>query len=155
VGDVLVDTSRFQAKTRRVKMKMAQTAEKYILEGAQLIYKEMKKNLSGPGIPKRTSASGNQYPDYSKVPGYSTMALPVGRVTGTLARSAKLTRISTVECAIWQDPQIANYGKFVHDGTKYTRPRRYLYDAVQNNKAFIRNSLKKMLKNAIASEGQR
>jgi hypothetical protein len=153
VGDVLVDSSRFELKTRNVKRVFAAAAAKYLLEAAQKIHNGSAANLKGPGIPKSTSSGGRQYPDYSKIPGYDTSSMPIGRVTGTLARSLKLTPLSSISYAIWADPAIANYAKYVHSGTRYLKPRRFIYDVVNRERAGITSILNSELKKAIASEG--
>jgi hypothetical protein len=155
VADVLVDTSKFTFKTRRVKAVFAAAAAKELLLAAQKVYKGSAENLKGPGIPKSTSSGGRQYPDYSKIPGYDTSSMPIGRVTGTLARSLTLTPLSSISYAIWADPKIANYAKYVHSGTKHVKPRRFIYDVVNKERAGITSHLKKALKDAIASEGQK
>ncbi len=153
VGDVLVDTSRFTLKTRRVKAVFAAAASKALLEAAQKVYKGSAENLKGPGIPKSTSSSGRQYPDYSKILGYDRRYMPIARVIGTLARSLKLTPLSSISYAIWADPKIASYAKYVHEGTKYTYPRRFIYDVANRERAGIKSTLNKVLKGAIAKEG--
>jgi hypothetical protein len=155
VADALVDTSKFTFKTRRVKAVFAAAAAKELLLAAQKVYKGSAENLKGPGIPKSTSSGGRQYPDYSKILGYDRRYMPIGRVTGTLARSLKLTPLSSISYAIWADPKIASYAKYVHDGTKYTYPRRFIYDVVNKERAGISSHLNKVLKAAIASEGQK
>lgn len=127
-----VDASKFLLKLKYIKGQLQVTGAEQITGIAQMIFDKTKANLKGPGAGVRTSRGGLQYP---KTPPKHPLQLPVRRVTGTLARSLKMTPISNYEYIIWCDPQIAPYAKYVHSGTKYVKPRRFLGNVVKGNKA--------------------
>ncbi|MDD5543899.1 MAG: hypothetical protein PHX83_12065 [Acidobacteriia bacterium] len=56
---------------------------------------------------------------------------------------------------IYQDETIANYMKFVHDGTKYMAPRRFLGDPMRQKGPQIKQDIANALKEAIKKEGQK
>jgi len=140
-----VDTSRFTLKNNRVKRAFAREAPKVLLMSAQEVFERSIKNLSGPGI--KPGVRGVDDPRIGKS--------PVPRRTGTLARAQTLTPLSPVQFAIWTDPKKANYGKYVHDGTKKMKPRRYLSDVVRERGPAIQNRIRDALLKAIRSEGRR
>lgn len=146
-----VDTSGFELKSRRVKTAFAAAAARVLLEAAQDIYMRADKNLKGPHYGVQTTAGGMQVPKT----GAQTGKMPIPRVTGTLARSLKLTPLSTMTVAVWADPHVADYAKYVHDGTKHMKPRRFIGDVVQERKSALQNMMRQKLLEAIRAEGQK
>ena len=140
-----VDTSRFTIKLGRVKKAYEPVAARVILESAQSIYDKAVDNLSGPGIDPRVKGSDNS----------AIGEMPVPRRTGNLARSMTFRPVSTLEYAIYPDERTADYSKFVHDGTKHMRPRRFLGDVVRGQGGIIRTKIKDAIKKAIQSEGRK
>lgn len=127
-----VDATKFYKKTHRIKQHVVTVAAKEVASISQMIFDKTKKNLKGPGAGVRQSKSGLQYPKTSpKHP----LQMPVRRVTGTLARSLKMYPISQYEYLIYCDPKVAHYATYVHNGTRYIKPRRFLGDVIKGNKA--------------------
>ena len=63
---------------------------------------------------------------------YKPGELPVTYVSGNLHDSIQDKEVTPVHHTILQDEQIAEYGKWVHDGTKRgLLPRRYLGDPLE------------------------
>lgn len=90
-------------------------------ESSDIILTETVKNVSGPGI----------RPGITDSPAIGKM--PVPRRTGDLARSIKRKTIYSWLYAVFSDPKIAPHGKYVHNGTKRMKPRRFLWGAIQKN----------------------
>jgi hypothetical protein len=63
--------------------------------------------------------------------------------------------VSDLQWMVYQNEDIANYGQYVHDGTKKMIPRRYLGDPVRIKGPQLQEQLKKNLKEAIRKEGQK
>ncbi len=89
-------------------------------------------NLKGPGI--KPGIPGSKDSRIGKMP------VPVR--TGQLRRSLKMVPISTLQAAIFCDPHISNYAKYVHDGAKGVPPRRFLGDVVRTNEKRYINMIK-------------
>ena len=140
-----VDTSRFTIKLGRVKKAYEPVAARVILESAQSIYDKAVDNLSGPGIDPRVKGSDNS----------AIGEMPVPRRTGNLARSMTFRPVSTLEYAIYPDERTADYAKFVHDGTRRMRPRRFLGDVVRERGPAIENRIRYETLKAIRAEGRK
>jgi HK97 gp10 family phage protein len=151
MNNITVDTSRFNLKLERVKKAFDAQAKISLTKAAQKIYKETAENLRGPNYGVHTTSGGTQVPNR----GPGTGKMPVPRVTGTLARSLKMEPLTPeIGYAIYNDPSIAQYAKWVHDGTKKMPARRYLWDVVTKNRSKILKEIDKELHTAIQSVGR-
>jgi HK97 gp10 family phage protein len=136
-----VDTTRMSLKFKNVKMANQVATIKALLFARETVMAETIKNLSGPHYKIGTS-------------GPQTGRMPIPRMTGDLARSLAHQKLSDLLYRIYSDQKIAPYAKFVHDGTKRMKPRRYLYDAVKAKKQAIINRMRNELKIAIRKVGR-
>ena len=130
-----VDITGFKFKMKAVKIAYAEAVVKELRKGAQEIYNAADKNLSGPAI------------DY-RVPGSKDSRIgkmPIPRRSGFLAKSLQMKPVSNVEWLVYADKNIADYAGFVHDGTKYMRPRRFLHDPARERKPAIQNRIRRQL----------
>ena len=118
---VRTDTGGWELKHRRVRRSMAEAAVAAVAVVARALFKRSQRNLKGAHYPP---------PDY-KGPG--TGEMPVPRVTATLARSLKIKKINPVRYMVYADSGVAGYAAYVHDGTRYMKPRRFIGDAVRVN----------------------
>uniref|UniRef100_A0A6M3JV48 Tail protein n=1 Tax=viral metagenome TaxID=1070528 RepID=A0A6M3JV48_9ZZZZ len=129
-----VDASGWYMKTAAVKRTLAVTAPPALMKVAQELFRRSKANLSGPRS--------------------NTGKMPVPRVTGTLARSLTLMPIDLFTYAVWSNPKVAHYAKFVHDGTKFMYPRRYIGDAVREYRPMAIQDMQRILLMAIQGVGR-
>ena len=150
--EVGFDTTGWQLKTARVKHAFAETAQRVLMAAAQEIYDKTGEKLKGPHYGYHTGPRGGYVPSYPKM-GSMKGKVPIPHLTGTLARSLKLTPISTLAWAIWCDPRIADYAKYVHDGTKKMKPRRFLKDTMDERRPAVVGRMQRELTLAIRRAG--
>jgi len=120
-----VDTTRWKLKVRRIEGYMASSIPILVKKLIDEVHKETIKNLSGPQIKPG-------------IPGYADDRIgesPVPRRTSMLAHSIKREKMTDVLMRIYSDPKVAPYGKYVHDGTRKMKPRRFLKDAIEKVKS--------------------
>jgi len=141
-GVVRFDANRWFSKSEKVRKTAFTAASRSISDIAKDIYQKAQKNLKGPHYQpgKGVSFAGNY---------------PVPRVSGDLARSLKIKKFNPVLWAVFADSQVANYAKFIHEGTKGMRPRRFIGDVVTGNKILYLGKLKKDVLTAIRGEGRK
>jgi len=137
-----VDTSGWKRKIKKIMRQNPAVIKRAVDFGMDTLYKETLKNLSGPHYPVG-------------VRGPMTGKMPIPRVTGTLVRSLSAKRVSFDVGFVYTDKRIANYNALVHDGTKHTKPRRYLGDAVRAKRQAIINRMKYEILLAIRKEGMK
>lgn len=89
------------------------------------------KNLSGPRI--HPSIRGTENSAIGKE--------PVPRRTSALVHSMKDKKIIPSIHAVYADTNIAPHAKFVHDGTKKMRPRRFLFNVIRERRQAILNRM--------------
>ena len=140
-----VDATRFMKKIEHVKYNYLIAVEKSLTMSAQEVYDKAVDNLSGPGIHPNEKGSNNS----------AIGEMPVPRRTGNLARSMKNRKLSRFEYAIYSDERTADYAKFVHDGTRRMRPRRFLGDVVRERGPAIENRIRYETLKAIRAEGRK
>lgn len=138
-----VDITKWKIKDKRIRLALAHVGAAAILQSAQQVYNAADKNLSGPQIT----------PGLKDEAGIGEMPIP--RRTGTLARSLTMTPLSSVVIAVWSNSNIANYNKFVHDGTKFMRPRRFLADPVSQLGPQLEKQIRDLVLKAIRIEGRK
>jgi len=141
----LVDISKAKLKLRSVKRAFAVSAAKVILESAQEIYDRIGKNLEGPHYGVRTTRTGSQVA--KRGPG--TGKLPVPRITGNLSRSLTMTPLSSVVIAIWCDPRIAHYARYV----ALRKTQDFFYSVGNERRQAIQNRTRYQLLKAVRAEG--
>jgi hypothetical protein len=80
--------------------------------------------------------------------------LPVHVVTGTLRRSMNVQKISNGHWIVFSDNRIANYNKFVHNGTIKTgeKGQAFLGDAVKTERANGQKEISGSVANIITKE---
>jgi len=130
-----VDPTGMHMKLRAVKLVMAETIPPLVLKEAQEVFREARKNLSGPKS--------------------NTGKMPVPRVTGTLDRALTLTPVSPSVAAIWMNRVIAYYAPYVHDGTRYMDGRPYLAMAIRTRRPIAQANFQRALLQAVRGVGRR
>ena len=151
-----IDIKGWQKKAWNVKKVEAAAVAVAVSWGLDLLHKTAVKNVSGPryGFRKGTGKDGDNVRIPQRGPLTNAGMLPVPVVYGMLRRSIKSVRISSVLGAVYADENIAYYAPFVHDGTRYMKPRRFLQDAVTGMRPIIKRKMDKELKAAIRSVGR-
>ena len=139
-----VDTTMWKRKKKLVQIALQSSIGRQVVLATQDIYKKTNENLSGPGIKPGV--------DWSDNPAIGRM--PVPRRTGNLAESLTMQLLMVTLGAVYTDARKANYGHWVHDGTKYMIPRRYLGDVVSANGQKIFNKFDKEIKSEIHKVGR-
>jgi HK97 gp10 family phage protein len=137
-----VDTTGWMRKLKACEGAALEAMKRAVDFGMDEINKGAVRNLSGPHYKHGTR-------------GPRTGQMPIPRVTGTLARSLTSKRFHPTLGVIYADKKVANYAGFVHDGTRFMKPRRFLSNVVQERKAAIVNRWKYEILLAIRREGQK
>lgn len=116
------DVSGWMLKSKKIRRAVWVEAAQGLRVIAKALYTRAQVNLKGP--------------HYSppKYKGPRTGEMPIPRVTGSLARSLKMRKMMEVLWKVFSDSSVAAYNKYVHDGTKRNRPRRFLMDTVRVNR---------------------
>ena len=115
----MIDTRRWDAKVNTLLKEYGPTVEKIVKYGNTKVSLAVVKNLSG----------SEYYPG----------KLPVRRVTGTLARAYHINMVTKYLFAHVMDSRVAKYARFVHDGTRYMKPRPFFKNAFSDNSQAIMN----------------
>jgi len=134
-----VNKTKWEMKVKYIQALTPLAVAQVVDFGLDTVLKETVKNLSG----------GN-----TDEPG----SYPVPRRTGDLARSvadSSPVRLLPELGYVWSNDDIASYNKAVHDGTKYTSPRRFLDDAVREKRPGIEDFTRKEILKAIGSVGRK
>jgi len=146
----IVDPTLWYMKSKQVQLIIATQGAKLLTLAAQDVFTRTLKNLSGPNYGVRTSLGGVQTPKS----GPGTGKMPVPRVSGNLARSLKLVPVSVFIWSIYSDQRIANYAKYVHNGTRYMRPRRFLGDVIRQRRQIVQERMRRLLLAAVRNRGR-
>jgi len=112
-----MDTRRWNAKVNNLLKEHGPTIEKIVKYGNTKVSKSVARNLSGST--------------------YFPGKLPVRRVTGTLARAYEVRMVTPYLFAHFMNSSVANYAKYVHEGTRYLKPRPYFRNALNDNRQGI------------------
>jgi hypothetical protein len=119
-GQTAVDISRWNRKVDDLLREYGPTVAKIVAYANTRVAGAVAQNLSGSAY----------YPG----------RLPVRRVTGTLARSYRVDPVNAPYLFMHRmDSSVANYAKFVHEGTRYLKPRPYFRNAFDSNRQAIMN----------------
>ena len=124
-----IDTSRWAAKLLSVQREFTDGLETAVKKGSDVLVKETVKNVSG---------ELHQYGTPSPSPG----ELPVSRITSMLKQSITRVMVGKDAAVIYPDETKAPYAKYVHDGTRVMKPRRYLSEAIRAKKEEIIDTIK-------------
>ena len=127
----------WQRKSKRVRQATAIAMVESLETISNALYTRAQNNLKGPHYPP---------PEYA---GPKTGEMPVPRVTGTLARSLKMKKMTKWLWKVYSDGKIAAHNVFVHDGTKKTRPRRFIGDVVLVNRNAWLKYIQSKMKRAV------
>jgi len=119
MAELKVDISRWNKKVDKLLREYGPTIEKIVAYGNTKVSASVARNLSG----------GSYYPG----------KLPVRRVTGTLARAYEIRKVTPYLFMHLMNSKVANYAKYVHDGTRYLKPRPYFKNAFSDNRVAIMN----------------
>jgi len=139
----------FSKKIDQIKKEYLPAIEKAVKFGHDEIMTAATKNLSGPHYGKAENYRGSQ-----------TGQIPVPRITSMLIQSlrsilAEAYKGYRVLVCIFSDVRIAPHNKFVHYGTRYMRPRRFLQDPVKERKQAILNRMNYEIMLVIRRIGQK
>ena len=85
---------------------------------------------------------------------YLPGTLPVRFVSGELKKSMRRIMINKYAHVIFSNDDTAHYNKYVHDGTRKMRPRRFLGDVVRERRQAIINNLRYEITKAIRAVGR-
>ena len=119
MNEIGANAIRWNLKVKQLQKEIGPEITKTVLWGSTQLASAITKNLSGT----------------SYFPG----KLPVKINTGTLRRAYQFKQISPFLMMHFMDPQIAEYAKFVHYGTKYMKPRPFFKNAVNERRQAIMN----------------
>jgi len=128
------DVSGWNRKSRAVRRELLRTIPRAVQEISDDVHRRTVKNLSG-GV-------------------YLRGILPVRRVTGTLARSIQRANVSFGLIAVFANERIAHYAKYVHNGTRFMPPRRFLGDVITERRHWGHWKLKDSIIKAIRKVGR-
>jgi len=112
-------------------------------ESSDLVLTETVRNVSGPGIGERPSSDN---------PAIGKMPVPIR--SKQLRRSIKRVTIFPWLFAIHADPTIAPHAKWVHNGTRKMKPRRFLWDTIKKNYRKIHSAMNKDVLKKIRAIGR-
>ena len=114
-----IDIRRWDKKVNTLLKNYGPTVEKIVAYGNTKVSRSVNRNLSG----------GEYYPG----------KLPVTRVTGTLSRAYTIRKVTPYLFIHFMDSRVANYAGYVHDGTRYMKPRPYFKNGFNDNRQAIMN----------------
>lgn len=137
--------NNFWKKIEAVKKAYAPVLHDVVNEGSDKVFKLAEHNLNGPYYGKQGS-------------GPQTGQVPIPKLSTMLFHSLQQSVIGKWKnyntlIAIYADERIAKWAKFVHDGTKYQRPRRFLQTAINRYKFEINRDFQNKILLAIRKEG--
>jgi len=145
LNQTYVTSAGWSRKVNRVIRTVHPSIVKIVKESSDEVLKATIKNVSGPGIrPGVTRAENN-----------AIGQMPIPRRTKQLIHSIKRLVIYNWLHAVFSDPNIAPHGKYVHDGTRRARPRRFLGDVMTEKSRKIYSQIKGAFLMAMRKEGLR
>lgn len=133
------ETKRWMTKSKRVRRYGAESIMQSTEAIAKALFRVSKRNLKGPHYPA---------PKYT---GPQTGKMPVPRMTANLARSLKMRKLMGWLWKVFSDGQVASYNIYVHNGTKRTKPRRFIGDVVMVSQRNWQKYMKKKWNAAMAA----
>ena len=138
-----IDITRWERKVQAIIKAMPDLIDAEVKWGAEKVNAKTIINLTGPFYGFRKGPRGGRYP----IKGARTNdgQLPIPRITGNLRRSITMREAGRFLMVVFADDHIANYAKYVNDGTKYMKARRFLMEAVTSTQAIIIQRWDKML----------
>jgi len=144
-----VDTTMAMLKLKGVKKQLAMTAPVVMRQQAQMLYDAMAKNLKGPAYGTESGPRGG----IKMTRGPGTGKMPVPRITGTLAGAAYIIPLSSIIWIVGVDNERCPYAVWVHDGTKYMKPREFLGEPVKELRTIIERTIRAEIIEAIRIVG--
>jgi len=137
-----VDTSKWDLKQRNVKAAISKAMKETLDWALTDLYKEVVKNVSAPGSPYPlvVGPRGGRYRKRGAQTNKGTLPVPI--VWGQLRRSIQWKRFHPLMAAVFSDGNIANYNIYVHDGTRYMRPRPFVDTASKGRRPAYVNRFK-------------
>ena len=114
-----VDTTGWNRKVNALLREYGPTVEKIVAYGNTKVSASVSKNLSGSS--------------------YYVGKLPVVRRSGDLRRAYEVHKMTPYLFVHRMNSQIAEYAKYVHDGTRYLKRRPFFKNAFEVNKQAIMN----------------
>jgi len=145
--NMYVDVSGWKKKYGYVMHEMAPAIKRAVDEGMDILMMQTIDNVTGDAYGSRKGPRGGVV--WHRGAMTNSGKLPVTVRTGTLRRSVKGIRPHDYLGAVYSDLTVAPYAPYVHDGTKYLRPRRFLGEAVRGKKQSINDRFTVAIKNVI------
>ena len=130
----VTDTHKNSLKLKAVQRQIAVAVPPIIAKQADDVMRRTVRNLGGARY----------------LPG----TLPVRLVTKKLRGSIRRLMLNKYAHVVFSDDREAFYNKFVHDGTRKMRPRRFLGDVVRERRQAIINNLRDEITKAIRAVGR-
>jgi len=144
-----MDITGWQMKVKNVKAVQARICKDVVDWGLKQLFEKTNDNVKGPYY---------GYKDDKITPKRGSLTnagkFPIPVVTGQLRRSIKQIRFNTVFGAVYSDPAIAPYNKWVHDGTRYMKKRPFLQNAVDSRRPAILNYMKYQILKEVRKAGR-
>ena len=147
-----VDISGWMKQHRNIMAALGPEIKKAVDEGMDILMTQTINNVTGDAYGSHKGPKGGVV--WHTGPMTNSGKLPVTIRTGTLRRSVKAARIHDYLGIVYADLNIASYAAFVHDGTKYMRPRPYLGEAVKGKRQSIQDRFVVALKNVLRKAGR-
>ncbi len=142
--------NNFSKKVEEILKMYPEAIEKAVVWGNDRVMQDVIKNISGPGI--HPSVRGKDDSRIGKTPiPRRTSNLSNARFTTVLGRYENFIHLT----AIGFDERIAGHVKDVHEGNRYTKPRRYLSDPIRLLAPAVMNKWNYELTLAIRRTGQK
>ena len=136
-----VNKSGWDRKLKLVEHDIVVGIPKFVEQCSDDVVKGTLKNLSGPHY--KIGTRGSQ-----------TGKMPIPKMTSMLSRAQKIKRISSSLILHFTDSIIAPYGKFVHNGTRKMKPRRYRADVIRERRQAWMNRWRYLVLGAFRKHGR-
>lgn len=125
------DVTSWNRKLINLKLERGNILSGLIEKDAKQVKNKIDKYVTGPHYRPRKR-------------GEKTGEKPIPRISYLLSKSIKMQKIHDYLYKIWSDGGIAPHNIAVHDGTKRTKPRRFIKDPVDESRSTIINKWKRV-----------
>lgn len=142
-----VDITGWQEKYKEIFHLLGPAIKKACDEGQDILLKQTIENVTGDAYGSHKSKKGNVVWHRGTMTNAGKLPVPIR--TNALRKSIKWAKIHDHLRAIYSDANVAPYNQYVHDGTKYMKPRRYLGEAVQGKTQSINDRFAVAIKNVL------
>jgi len=136
-----VNKSGWDRKLKLVQHDLTVGIPKFVEQCSDEVMEKTMKNLSGPHY--KIGTTGSQ-----------TGKMPIPRMTSMLARAQKIKRLGAALILHFTDRIMAPYGKFVHNGTRKMKPRRYRADVIRERRQAWENRWRYLVLGAFRKHGR-